>query len=57
MSSMQAFYTNVFTPGKPQSQFAAYLRIAKASLKQVLAVRSELAWDIWKEAKASSPSN
>lgn len=48
--SMQAFYTNVFTPA-PQSRFAGFARIAASSLKQVLAVRSELAWDSWHEAK------
>lgn len=48
--SMQAFYTNVFTPA-PQDRFASFARIAEASLKQVLAVRSELAWDSWTEAK------
>lgn len=49
MISMQAFYTNVFTT--PGSRLGAFLRIAQASLKEILAVRSELAWDTWHEAK------
>lgn len=48
--SMQAFYAAVSTE---QSPFESFALIAQASLKQVLAVRSELAWDVWKEAKAN----
>lgn len=47
--SMHTFYTQTFAT--PQTQFAGLARIAAASLKQVLAVRSELAWDTWHEAK------
>jgi hypothetical protein len=42
MVSMQAFYTNLNTAD-------GFLRIAQASLNEILAVRSELAWDIWSE--------
>lgn len=48
--SMQAFYTQVFTPA-PHSRFASFARVAEAGLHKVLAVRSELAWDSWLEAK------
>jgi hypothetical protein len=47
---MQAFYTNLFS-AKPESRFQGFLRIAHASLKEILAVRSALAWDVWHEAK------
>jgi len=48
MVSMQAFYTNLFsTRENEQSSLASLLRIAQASLKEILAVRSELAWDVW----------
>lgn len=47
--TMQAFYTSTFT--QQESSFNAFVRIAHASLKQILAVRSELAWEIWSEAK------
>jgi hypothetical protein len=47
--TMQAFYTS--TLAQPESSLNAFARIARASLKQILAVRSELAWDIWHEAK------
>lgn len=50
MLSMQAFYTNLFT-AKPETRFQGFLRIAGASLKEILAVRSELAWDAWGEAQ------
>lgn len=46
MLSMQAFYTNVFT-ATPESRFQGFLRVARASLKEILAVRSELSWDVW----------
>jgi hypothetical protein len=44
MVSMHAFYTNLSTTEE-------FLRIAQASLNEILAVRSELAWDIWGETK------
>lgn len=50
MLSMQAFYTNLFT-AKPETRFQGFVRIARASLKEILAVRSELSWDVWTEAK------
>lgn len=45
MLTMQAFYTSAFT--RQESSLNAFVRIARASLKQILAVRSELAWEIW----------
>ncbi len=51
MVSMQAFYTNLFSAEKDNRSFLGFLRIAQASLKEILAVRSELAWDVWNEAK------
>ncbi len=50
MLAMQAFYTNLFA-AKPETRFQGFLRIARASLKEILAVRSELAWDVWSEPK------
>lgn len=50
MTTMQAFYTNLVS-AQPESRFAGFVRIARASLKQILAVRSELAWDVWAESK------
>lgn len=48
MVSMQAFYSDLFsTRENEQSSFASLVRIARASLKEILAVRSELAWDVW----------
>lgn len=46
MLAMQAFYSNLFAT-KPESRFQGFLRIARASLREILAVRSELAWDVW----------
>lgn len=52
MIAMQAFYTDLFnSPTTRQGGLAGLLRIARASLKEILAVRSELAWDQWTEAK------
>lgn len=48
--SMQAFYTNIAAPTVAE-QLQSLVRITKASLEQVQAVRSELAWDAWAEAK------
>jgi hypothetical protein len=45
MMTMQAFYTSAFT--NQETSLNAFVRIARASLKQILAVRSELAWDVW----------
>jgi len=50
MTTMQAFYTNLVS-AQPESRLAGFLRIARASLKQILAVRSELSWSIWTESK------
>ncbi len=49
MLSMQAFYTNLFSA--KETRFQGFQRIAQASLKEILAVRSELSWDIWTESK------
>lgn len=51
MVSMQTFYTNLFSLGNKDRSFLGLLRIARASLKDILAVRSELAWEVWSEAK------
>lgn len=47
MVSMQAFYTNLFSTTQNEGVLSGLLRIARSSLKEVLAVRSELAWDQW----------
>ncbi|MEX2143009.1 MAG: hypothetical protein WD740_00315 [Anaerolineales bacterium] len=45
---MQTFYTSLFsTTVNEQHSLAGLLRIARATLKEILAVRSELAWDVW----------
>lgn len=48
--SMHEFYTNISTE-TPSESLQALAEVAKADLDQVLAVRSELAWDTWREAK------
>ena len=52
MVSMQAFYTNLFSTTENEGVLSGLLRIARASLKEVLAVRSELAWDQWLSSQA-----
>jgi hypothetical protein len=47
MSTMQAFYTNLFSQNSKGNLFEALHRIARSNLSNVLAVRSELAWEIW----------
>jgi hypothetical protein len=47
MVSMQTFYTNLFSTPGTHGNLSGLLRIARASLKEILAVRSELAWDAW----------
>ena len=48
MLSMQTFYSSLFSPKVNQaSSFQALLQVARASLKEILAVRSTLAWDTW----------
>lgn len=48
MIAMNAFYANLFTTETPvEPIFASLLRVAQANLKDVLAVRSQLAWDSW----------
>lgn len=47
MVSMQAFYSTLFALENKDRSLLALLRIARASLKDILAVRSELAWEIW----------
>lgn len=47
MVSMQAFYTSLFSTSENQGVFSGLLRIARASLKEILAVRSEMGWDEW----------
>ena len=49
MVTMQAFYTNLFS--EQENALSGLLRIAQASLTDILAVRSELVWDVWDEAK------
>ncbi len=50
MTAMQAFYTNLVS-AQPESRLLGFLRIARARLKQILAVRSELSWNVWAESK------
>jgi len=51
MLSMQTFYSSLFSPKVNQaSSFRALLQVARASLKEILAVRSTLAWDTWGES-------
>jgi hypothetical protein len=47
MSTMQAFYTNLFSQNTQDNLLEGLLQIARSSLSDVLAVRSELAWEIW----------
>ncbi|MCW5874053.1 MAG: hypothetical protein KIS88_05345 [Anaerolineales bacterium] len=49
--SMHEFYTNIATQNETSEQMQVLVEVAKAELEQVLAVRSELAWDSWREAK------
>lgn len=51
MVSMQAFYTNLFSTQSKEGALVGLRRIAQSSLGNILAVRSELAWDLWNEAK------
>ncbi|MEX2161348.1 MAG: hypothetical protein WD751_05470 [Anaerolineales bacterium] len=52
MVAMQTFYTDLsFAAENMGSAFSGLWRIARASLKEILAVRSELAWDAWAESK------
>jgi hypothetical protein len=48
MVTMQAFYTDLFS--QDESALSGLVRIAQASLEDILAVRSELAWDVWGES-------
>ncbi len=47
MVSMQTFYTTLFSTTENKDSLSGLLRIAHASLKEILAVRSELVWDVW----------
>ena len=47
MVSMQAFYTNLFSATENEGILSGLLRITRASLKEILAVRSEMGWDEW----------
>jgi hypothetical protein len=51
MVSMQTFYANLFSTHNNHGSLAGLQRIARSALKDILAVRSELAWDMWNEAK------
>jgi hypothetical protein len=51
MVSMEAFYTNLFSEQNNEGWLAGLRRIARSTLSDILAVRSELAWDMWNEAK------
>jgi hypothetical protein len=44
---MQAFYTNLFSDESKDHSVLGLLRIARSNLKEILAVRSELAWEWW----------
>lgn len=45
--SMQTFYTSLFAPQSRGKSLASLFTIARASLKDILTVRSELVWDDW----------
>ena len=46
--SMETFYNNLFPSNQTSKGVLPHLlRIARASLHEVLAVRSELAWETW----------
>ncbi|MCW5876778.1 MAG: hypothetical protein KIS85_07840 [Anaerolineales bacterium] len=45
--SIQTFHATLFAEGEQSDLFGYLLNVAQASLKDVLAVRSELAWDGW----------
>lgn len=48
MLNMQTFYTKLFSPkANKQPLFSGLAQISRSSLKQILAVRSDLSWDIW----------
>jgi hypothetical protein len=47
MIAMQAFYTDLFSAPENGNLLSGLSRIARASLEEILAVRSELAWDPW----------
>jgi hypothetical protein len=48
---MQTFYATLFFQSAEQGALEGFLRIARASLQEILAVRSELYWDLWTESK------
>jgi hypothetical protein len=50
MNTMQSFYSSLFAQSR-DGVLDAFVRIAHASLREILAVRSELAWDIWTESR------
>ena len=53
MVRMQTFYTQLQATGEShENPFFMLLQISRASLKKILAVRSELAWEDWPTQKA-----
>lgn len=52
---MQTFYTQLFSTKDEQPAFLrSLLRIAVSRLADVIAVKSELAWEIWSENAETS---
>jgi hypothetical protein len=47
MLTMQAFYADLFSQEHLDQVFQGLRRVAQSSLEDILAVRSELAWDVW----------
>ena len=50
--SMQAFYTKLHRADNPEA--SGLLHIARASLRKVFAVRSEMAWEGWGESSVTA---
>jgi hypothetical protein len=50
--SMQAFYTKLHRADNPEAR--GLLQIARASLRKVFAVRSEMAWESWGESSVTA---
>ncbi|MBX3047809.1 MAG: hypothetical protein KIT46_07735 [Anaerolineales bacterium] len=47
--SIQAFHASLFAQDEQPALVTELFNITEASLSEVLAVRSELAWDAWTE--------
>ncbi|HET9906705.1 MAG TPA: hypothetical protein VFQ23_08685 [Anaerolineales bacterium] len=48
MLTMQAFYSQLQTSGKePDGYFTLLDRLTQCTLSEVMAVRSEMIWELW----------